>query len=565
MSKHKSTIPAKSNNSAQSENSKKVIQNTLLSKTDSMEKNIDLYFSGIVELFVDGKKLINESELVINSCTKYFLTGHNGSGKSTLMKYIYEKLKNDHDILMIDQDIKIESSDQTIQDFILHANSDLYTKHKKMRELEEIDDLTDDQNDEYNKLAEYTCSHNWDRYKADSNKILNGLGFNDAYKKVSLLSGGWLMRLALGKALLYKPDILLCDESTNHLDINASIWLMEYLTTYTKTIVMITHELDFINTLADYVWWIGNDEGIGTKLYTIKGKYINLVQFREQTKKAVSQKYEKLQKRIKEMRRKSVTKKKIEDLIKSVDAPRPVKEYDVSIEFEEIDSHIGMKNILELRDVSFGYSGLAGVGVNILNNIDYAINLKSRHVIVGDNGAGKTTLFKLCAEKLSPTVGEIIKDQRTTIGYFNQMTIDNLPLELSCIEYLQTLNSALSIEDCRRRLGRIGLKKIDNIDVPVNKVGNLSGGQRSRLAFCAIQLVAPSVILLDEPTNNLDITSIEALINAVNNFNGAIIVITHNTHFIESIENCEIYEIKNGSLKKFNGDFGDYRDLLLDV
>jgi ATP-binding cassette subfamily F protein 3 len=134
---------------------------------------------------------------------------------------------------------------------------------------------------------------------------------------------------------------------------------------------------------------------------------------------------------------------------------------------------------------------------------------------------------------------------------------------MTAIEYMQSLNSELSEDQCRARLGRIGLKKIDNLDIPKNLIKNLSGGQKCRLSFAVIQLWSPSIILLDEPTNNLDITSIEALITAINEFNGAIIIITHDTHLIESIKNYELLEVKSGKLIKFNGDFDEYKDTIL--
>lgn len=530
-------------------------------KENKDNKTYTTLFSEKVELSMAGKKLINESELVINSETKYFLMGNNGCGKSTLLKYLYQKLLHYHDILMIDQNVKIDSSDQTVKDFILCAHLELYQKHKRMNELELFEELTDEQNEEYEDLGEYITSHNWDRYEANSFKILYGLGFGDGEKKVSLLSGGWRMRLALGRALLYEPSILFLDEPTNGLDINAVIWLENYLNTYNKTIVMITHQIDFVNSLANYIWYIGNPESSGEKLYTIKGGYYNLNKFIEQTKKGVEQKYEKLQKKITDMRRKSVTKKEIDDLIKKENAPRPIKEYKVNIKFEEISNNLGMRNIIELRNVSFGYEE----DKTLLSNIDFSINLKSRYIIVGDNGAGKTTVFKLCTQQVNPTSGEIIKDDRISVAHYHQLLVDHLPLDKTPIEYLQSLDESLSEDICRAKLGKIGLKKIESLDIPKNLIGNLSGGQRVRVALCAIQLSNPSVILLDEITNDMDVTAIEAVIDGINEFNGAIVLITHDIHLIESIKDYELYEVKDGTLKKFNGDFEEYRGKVLNL
>lgn len=555
----------------QTENSRKIKKNEKKNEkkqkiTKEENKKFVTLFSDKIEINVGGKKIINESDIVINSETKYFLMGNNGSGKTTLMKYLYEILKSrDNEILMIDQDTKIDSTEQTIKEFILCADKELYEKYKMMCEYEKFDELTETQQIEYNELSSYVYAKKWDSYEAKSHKILNGLGFNDPEKKISLLSGGWRMRLALGRALLYEPNILFLDESSNHCDLHACIWLIEYLRTYPKTIVMITHQVGFINELSEYIWYIGDLECTGPKIYTIKGKYKNLLQFQEQTEKEMEQKYEKLQKKITEMRKKTVTKSEIEEVIKKAQAPRPPKKYSVNITFNDTGLDMGSKNIIELRNVSFGYNiNNSNNAKHILENIEFGINLKSRIVIVGDNGAGKTTLFKLCTEQITPTGGEIIKDNRIRVGHFHQLTVDNLPLEMTSIDYLMSLDSDLSEDQCRAKLGKIGLKKIDQLDIPKNKIKDLSGGQKVRLALCAVQLWSPSVILLDEPSNNLDITSIEALITGINEFNGAIIIITHDTHLIESIENYELYEIKNKKLFKFKGEFEEYKNYILD-
>jgi ATP-binding cassette subfamily F protein 1 len=529
-------------------------------KLDEIKHYVTL-FADKIEIYAGGKKIINESTIVINSETKYFLMGINGSGKTTTLKYLYENIKGSCDILMIDQEIKIESTDQTIGDFILYAKPELYEKYKQMHELEKLDELSDEQNDCYKVLSEYVYSHEWDKYHAKSQQILHGLDLAAKIDdKVSNLSGGWRTRLALGRSLLAEPSVLFLDETNNHLDLHASIWLCNYLSSYNKTIVMITHQADYINSLADYIWYIGNPECTGTKIYTIKGKIRHLTQFLTQTKKSVQDAYDKLQRKITEKRKKNCTKKEVDELIKKENAPRPPKEYHVKIEFEDVSLNIGTKNIIEFKNVSFGYNESS----NVLNNVDFSITLQSRYVIVGENGAGKSTLFKLCTGAIEPISGEIYKDDRVYVAHYNQLIADTLPPDMSAIEYLQSIDSKIDENECRGRLGRIGLKKLENNDILKNKIKNLSGGQKVRVALCAIQLTSPSIILLDEPTNSLDIESIEALIEGINKFNGAIIVITHDAYLIESIKDCEIVEIKNNRLIKFKGEFDEYRETILD-
>lgn len=546
------------------ENSKKVREqkdDKKKKQNNDEQKNLTTLFADKVEIQMMGRKLINESQIVINSNTKYLLAGDNGCGKSTLMDYLFNKLKDSHDILKIEQDVKIGSHEQTIRDFILCAHLDLYQNHLRMEELESLEELSDEQNAEYEMLGKYVCSHGWDAYEAKSNKILNGLGFKDPEKRVALLSGGWRMRLSLGRALLYEPSILFLDEPTNGLDINAVIWLEDYLSQYDKTIVMITHDTLFSDSIVNVTWQIKNPDGLGVKLYTSKGGYINSQRFLEDIRKEAEKKYEKMERRVVEMRKKGIPKKEVDEFIVKENAPKPPRENKVTIKFEDIDNKIGMRNVIELRNVSFGYSA----DNILLSNLDFSVSLKSRYVIVGENGMGKTTLFKLCTEQVKATNGDIIKDDRVNIAHYHQLLVDHLPLEMTPIEYLQSLDSHLSEDMCRAKLGRIGLKKIESLDIPKNKIGNLSGGQRVRVALCAIQLSSPSIILLDEVTNDMDVSSIEAIIEGINEFNGGIILITHNTHLIESIENYELFEVRDGSVFKFNGDFDEYKDKILKI
>lgn len=174
----------------------------------------------------------------------------------------------------------------------------------------------------------------------------------------------------------------------------------------------------------------------------------------------------------------------------------------------------------------------------------------------------KLLFFKLASGELNPTNGYIIKDDRIKIGYYSQQIIENLDLNLTPIEYLQKLNPKLDQNQCRMILGKIGIKKIDSIDLPNNKIKNLSGEQKARISFASIQMMNPHLLLLDEPTNHLDIESIDGLVRGINNFNGGVVIITHDMYLIENITNAYIYEVKDLNINKFNGDFDDYCSLV---
>jgi len=533
---------------------------------NSNEKNFNkkTIYSEKIDILINGKILINESNIVINDETKYCVVGKNGCGKTTLLKKIYETILNKNlknidtiiDILMIDQDIEIEDKDSNIFDFILNANEILNKNYKIMKELENKENLSDEESILYNNTSEYVYNHEWDKYEAESKKILFGLGFNNIEKKVSILSGGWRMRLALGKALLRNPQVLILDEPTNHLDLDAVIWLTDYLSNYKKSLIVITHQIYLINTLSDYIWYIGNPELTGTKVYNIRGDYDSLNKSLIRYNKEVTTIYDKFQKRIDEMRKKSIPKKDVDEFIKKNNINRPPMPYIVNIEFNKVEEL--NKTIYDLIDVNFSYDNNI-----IFNSLNLRIDSKSRLVIVGANGIGKTTLFKLLSNIVLPISGDIINDERVRIGYYHQQIIDNLPLNLTPIEYIQELNSKYDNSECRKILGKLGIKKNDYQDLPNTKINNLSGGQKARVSLASLQLINPHLILMDEPTNHLDIESIEGLINGLNEYNGAYIIITHDMYLIESLKDIRIYQVMNKDITKFNGDFNEYCNVIL--
>ncbi len=514
-------------------------------------KNVGTIFSDKVEILINGKPLIGESNIVINESTKYVVIGQNGAGKTTLLEYLYNKLV-ETDVLMIKQDIELEDSENKIRDFILGANPELYIKFKRFRDLELKDDLTDEENDEYQEISQELADNGWDRFEAESKRILSGLGFTDPELPVSILSGGWRMRLALGKALLRCPKLLILDEPTNHLDLDAVIWLTDYLSNYKNSLIVITHQIHLMNAISQVIWYIGNPEMTGRKIYTINGNYFRVQKMIEMMGREVEKNYEKFQKRVEELRRKSTPKKEVDEFIKSQGVPRPSKPYEVNIDFEPVNE-LGTNNIIDFREVSYSYGEK-----EIFNLIDYGMSLGSKNILVGPNGIGKTTLFKLASGLLEPTSGYVLRDGRLRVGYYHQQIIDNLPLDSTPIQFLQSINSTYDNNKCRAILGRLGIKKTETVDLPNTKISILSGGQKARVSLASVQMLNPHLILMDEPTNHLDSESIEGLIKGINEFNGGVIVITHDMYLIESIESGTIYEIKNKKIKKFNGTFEEY-------
>lgn len=519
--------------------------------------NTRTIYSDFIEIYINGKPIISSSKIIINTGVKYFVMGNNGVGKTTLLKHIYNQIYDREDILMIDQDIELENINQTIEEFILYADIELYERIKKMLELEKKE-MTDEEFILYNQYAEYCYQKNSDKYIAEAKKILYGLGFRDFSIKVSILSGGWRMRLALGKALLRKPDILILDEPTNHLDLHAVIWLTDYLKIYSKTLIIISHQIAFVNDLSEIILYVGNPElKISNSVYTIKGTYDKLLQFLETIKKENIKNYDKFQNKIQELKNKSTPKIKIDEFIKKNNVIRPPKPYKVNIIFDEV-VQFSKKNIIELKNITFRYNNN-----EIYKNLELSLDMGTRMILVGENGTGKTTFLKLISLELKPTEGYIYYDERIRIGYYNQQILENLPIELTPIEYLQELNSKLTISDCRNILGKISIKKTDLGDLPMTKIKYLSGGQKARVSFAKLQLSNAHLILLDEPTNHLDIESIDGLIEGINSFNGGVVIITHDIYFIENIKNYVLYNIYNKNIKPFQGDIMNYCQYIL--
>jgi ATP-binding cassette, subfamily F, member 1 len=524
-------------------------------KINNQQNSLTTLYSEDLDVIIGGKTLITTSNITINSGLKYFVLGQNGIGKTTLLKQIYSNLENKLDILMLDQDIQIESSSQTIEEFILHADPILYDSKKRMCELEELEEMGEYEIDEYTGLSEIVVQKEWDKYEAESKRIIVGLGFEESKIPVSILSGGKRMILAIGKALLRKPEILILDEPTNHLDLDVVIWLTDYLTGYKKTLIIITHQVGLVNSLSNVIWYVGNPELFGNKVYTIRGNYNNLQKFLEDKEKETGKNYDKFNKKVEELRKKSTPKKDVDEFIKKEGVPRPPKPYLVNITFDDV-VELNTRNIIEFRDVDFGFD--YPNSKPIYSGLNISLGMGNRMILVGPNGCGKTTFLKLASSQLNPTNGYVLADERLRVGYYNQQIIDHLPLDLNPIEYLQSLNPKLDNNQCRTILGKLGIKKQDLIDLPTNKIGNLSGGQKARVSFGGVQMVNPHLILLDEPTNHLDLESMEGLIKGINEFNGGIVIITHDMYLIESIERSDIYQVSSSNIIKFSGDFEEY-------
>jgi ATPase subunit of ABC transporter with duplicated ATPase domains len=510
-----------------------------------------------------SKIIIDNSDLVIRKNMRYGLVGLNGCGKTSLINYIRSNLDESIKAYIVDQHIEFDNPNQTVFDFMLRADPNIYITNQKVKLLEQIEEMSDIEFETYDKLTNSTEYMAYEQYQIQSKKILKGLGIVNYESLVSTYSGGWRMRLAIAKSLIIKPQLLIMDEPTNHLDLNAVIWLSDYLGSYKNTLIIASHQIDFINRFSNTILYIGAPDFRLPKLYTINGSYDKLCLAINDISKAATASYTKVENEIKRLKSKSKSKAEIQAYITKSNVARPPKPYEIKIGFIDVPI-IENKSVIKFTNVDFGYdqtnpNNQTNTDKHILlKDSNFEIKMDDRFVIVGPNGIGKTTLFKLCLNMIQPTKGHISIDSRIRIGYYNQQIIENLPLEQTPIEYLQQLDPQIKIENCRRILAMIGLKRDESNDPCTIPIKLLSGGQKARVSFCAIQVKSPHIILFDEPTNHLDIESIDGLIQGINSYNGGIVMITHDIYLISNVNHIQILEFKNQSINKFNGMIEDY-------
>ena len=498
------------------------------------------------------KEIFTDAHVAISNKNKYGLIGLNGAGKTTLLKKILD-IPN-IDVYMVSQ--SIPDTDKSVYDVLIETNKihfEAVKEHEKI--LNDLEDESCDTTDILDKLQEADekiLSLGVQQDESKIRKILTGLGFTRQQQSlpVAYFSGGWRMRIALACALYMEPGLLLLDEPTNHLDLEAVIWLTNYLNEWEKTLVVVSHNTDFLDNICTHIMNIENK-----KLKIYEGNYSKFQKMYNVMVSTYEKDKEKLDKLLQKMKKKSmpgeVMKKAIKDagLVEMELPPR------IIIEFE--NNSFGDKNIVKLEDVCFGYDGEK----ILFEDVSFVVTTNSRITFVGRNGCGKTTLTKLLVGQLDPQSGRVYINDNIRIGYFDQHSIQQLNSEttncLTPISYIQAISN-LQQQDIRCMLGRCGLESA----VHTSKLETLSGGQLMRVALIALRVKKPHLIVLDEPTNHLDLYSIRALINGINDFDGAVIIISHDATLIEDT-NCKMYVVKDNTVKETS--YTDYcKEILME-
>jgi len=466
---------------------------------------------------IDGimvSNLITHSDLSLQKGKRYGMCGKNGCGKTTILKGLSSITQNS---IYIDQYISSDTwKEVNIVDAILNSNAERVETLKKLE------------------LGEDAYAVDIDSDEAEVKKILHGLGFNhgDFTKTYYEFSGGWKTRVSLARALFMKPRVLLLDEPTNHLDMEAVYWLESYLQKFSGILIFTSHNISFLNNTSTDIINISQK-----KMKQFRGNYYKFRKQLESDNKNLEKEWDKLQRELKGLRSKGKI-KEAQELEKKKSLDRPEKPYKITMDFQT-DKKI-KSPYLVMDNVSFGYND-----ATIIENTDFTLSENTRVTIIGPNGCGKSTFIKLIVGNIQPVSGKIVRSDHVKVSYFTQHSIEELPGELTPVEFIQQKYPSLSVEEIRQVLGQISLDSKHH----VKQIKYLSGGQRMRIVFSEVILDRPHVLLLDEPTNHLDVETIESLIEAINNYTGSVIIISHDVNLIEET-NCLVYCLSDKKLEE---------------
>ncbi|MXQ97393.1 hypothetical protein E5288_WYG005250 [Bos mutus] len=520
-----------------------------------------------------GKELFVNADLYIVAGRRYGLLSFPSKGKTTLLKHIANRalsIPPNIDVLLCEQEVVADET-PAVQ-AVLRADTKrlklLEEERRLQGQLEQGDDTAAER---LEKVYEELRATGAAAAEAKARRILAGLGFDPEMQNrpTQKFSGGWRMRVSLARALFMEPTLLMLDEPTNHLDLNAVIWLNNYLQGWRKTLLIVSHDQGFLDDVCTDIIHLD-----AQRLHYYRGNYMTFKKMYQQKQKELLKQYEKQEKKLKELKAGGKSTKQAEKQTKealtrkqqkcrrknqdeeSQEAPellkRP-KEYTVRFTFP--DPPPLSPPVLGLHGVTFGYEGQKP----LFKNLDFGIDMDSRICIVGPNGVGKSTLLLLLTGKLTPTRGEMRKNHRLKIGFFNQQYAEQLRMEETPTEYLQR-GFNLPYQDARKCLGRFGLES----HAHTIQICKLSGGQKARVVFAELACREPDVLILDEPTNNLDIESIDALGEAINEYKGAVIVVSHDARLITET-NCQLWVVEEQSVSQIDGDFEDYKREVLEA
>ncbi|KAJ5113545.1 ABC transporter ATP-binding protein [Penicillium angulare] len=555
--------------------------NPLQLGSDSQSKSKDVKLDRI-DITIGGQRILTDADLTLAYGRRYGLVGQNGIGKSTLLRALSRRevaIPSHISILHVEQEIT--GDDTPALQAVLDA--DVWRKHllgeqekisKQLAAIEEerstLADTSKDAarldqeregldvtlSDIYSKLNEMES----DKAESRAASILAGLGFSQERQQFATktFSGGWRMRLALARALFCEPDLLLLDEPSNMLDVPSITFLANYLQGYPSTVLVVSHDRAFLNEVATDIVHQHSE-----RLDYYKGaNFESFYATKEERRKNAKREYEKqmaerahLQAFIDKFRYNAAKSSEAQSRIKKLERmpvlEAPEGEYTVHFQFPEVEKL--SPPIVQMADVCFGYTPERP----LLKDVELSVQLDSRIGIVGPNGAGKTTVLKLLINQLAPTKGLISAHSRLRIGFFAQHHVDALDMTTSAVSFMAKTYPGKSDEEYRRHLGAFGITGMTGLQ----KMEFLSGGQKSRVAFACLSLTNPHILVLDEPSNHLDIEGMDALSSALQRFEGGVVMVSHDVTMLQNV--CtSLWVCDGGTVHKFDGDVKAYKKMI---
>ena len=508
---------------------------------------------------IGARVLFDRADGIVGARHRVGLVGRNGTGKTTLLRLIAGELEPDGGHIERPLSWRVDITRQEAPD---GPTGLIETVLSADRELARLSEEVKTANDPHRIAEIHTRLRDKDAHTAEARaaRILAGLGFDAAAQRrpCNEFSVGWRMRVALAALLFTEPDLLLLDEPTNHLDLEATLWLEDYLRAYPGTLLLVSHDRGLLNRVVREILHLE-----GGKLTLYQGGYDRFENTRrerlEQNEKLRSKQQAeraRIQAFVDRFRYKASKAKQAQSRLRMLARMQPIAELreESAIAFAFPDPEPLPPPLVSLDRVSVGYGDRP-----VLKNLSLRLDSDDRVALLGANGNGKSTLLKLLAGRLRPLAGNVVKSGKLRVGYFAQHQTDELDLEATPLQQLARRRPRDPELQLRGHLGRFGFSQ-QRADV---RIGNLSGGEKARLLFAMMTAERPHILLLDEPSNHLDVVSRQALIEALNDYRGAVVIVSHDPHVLELTAD-RFWLIESGGVTPFEGDMQDYRALLLD-
>ena len=504
-----------------------------------------------------SRLLFDQASFTIHKGQKIGLTGANGAGKSSLFALLRDELHADEGEFSMPPNLEVAHVAQETPALSCSAIDYVLDGDRELRQLQQQLQAAEQSHDGL-KLAElhaqlehiggYTA-------QARASRLLNGLGFSTQQESqaVSSFSGGWRMRLNLAQALMCRSDVLLLDEPTNHLDLDAVIWLQEWLVKYPGTLLLISHDRDFLDAITDHIVHIEQGKA---EIYT--GNYSDFERMRAEKLAQQQSAFEKQQREIAHIqsfidrfKAKATKAKQAQSRIKSLERMELIAQAHVDSPFSfSFPAPKKMPNpLLKLDEADIGYGDKI-----IINKASLSISPGDRIGLLGPNGAGKSSLIKVLSGQMLALNGKLQNAQDLNIGYFAQHQLEQLRLDESPLWHVQQLDKQATEKDLRNFLGGFDFRG-DKVNDPI---GPFSGGEKARLVLALLVYQNPNLLLLDEPTNHLDLEMRHALSVALQEYQGALVVVSHDRHLLRSVTD-QLLLVAGGAIQPFDGDLDDYK------